>query len=90
MKSSFELALERSGGALKEVSEDKKKQIAEIDNLCKSKLAGLEITYQNKFVKARNNQEEFNQMESDLAVERASIISKAEKDKEVIRNRKNA
>ena len=90
MKSSFELALERSGGALKEVSEDKKKQIGEIDNLCKSKLAGLEITYQNKFAEAWNNQEEFNQLESDLAVERASIISKAEKDKEAIRNRKNA
>jgi hypothetical protein len=90
MKSSFELALERSGGALNEVSEDKKKQIAEIDNLCKSKLAGLEITYQSKFAKARNNQEEFNQLESDMAVERASVISKSEKDKEAIRSRKNA
>jgi hypothetical protein len=88
MKSSFELALERSGGALKEISEDKRKQIAGIDSLCKSKLAGLEITYQSKFAKARNNPEEFKQLEDDLAVERASIISKAEKDKEAIR--KNA
>ena len=90
MKSSFELALERSGGALKEVSDDKKKQIAEIDNICKSKLAGLEITYQNKFAKARHNPEEFNQLENDMAVERASIISKAENDKDAIRSRKNA
>ncbi len=90
MKSSFELALERSGGALKEVSEDRKKQIAEIENLCKSKLAGLEITYQNKFAKARHNPEEFSQLENDMAVERASIISKAENDKNAIRSRKNA
>ncbi|MHB9137825.1 MAG: hypothetical protein ACYC4Q_00305 [Victivallaceae bacterium] len=85
MKSSFELALERSGGALKNVSEDKKKQIAEIDNLCKSKLAGLEITYKSKFAKTGGNPEAFQQLENDLAVERASIISKAEKDKETIR-----
>jgi hypothetical protein len=85
MKSSFELALERSGGALKNISEDKKKQIAEIDSLCKSKLAGLEITYKSKFGKANGNQEAFQQLESDLAVERASIISKAEKDKEAVR-----
>jgi hypothetical protein len=86
MKSSFELALERSGGALKDVSEDKKKQIAEIENICKSKLAGLEITYKGKFAKVRNNPEAFQQLENDLAVERASIISKAEKDKEKVRN----
>jgi hypothetical protein len=85
MKSSFELALERSGGALRDVSEDTKKQIAEIDNLCKSKLAGLEITYKNKFAKTRGNPEAFQQLENDLAVERASIISKAEKDKEAVR-----
>ncbi len=89
MKSSFELALERSGGALKAISEAKKKQIAEIDSLCKSKLAGLEITYQNKFAQAQHKPEEFKQLEDNMAVERASIISKAEKDKEAIRSRKH-
>lgn len=84
MKSSFELALERSGGALKEISADRKKQIAEIDNIRKAKLAGLEITYQRKFAQAANQPEAL-QLENDLAVERASIISKAEKDKDAVR-----
>jgi hypothetical protein len=85
MKSSWELALERSGGALKQVSEDKKVKLAEIDSISKAKLAGLEITYRNDFNKARNNPEKIKELEDCLATERASIISKAEKDKEAIR-----
>lgn len=39
MKSAFELALERTGGKLKEISEEKKQKLAEIDKIYQSKIA---------------------------------------------------
>lgn len=85
MKSALELALERSGGALNELDQDKKEKIGEIDNILKAKLAEIEITYQRKFAEAAGNIEEINQLSEDQATEVAAAKSKAERDKKAVR-----
>lgn len=84
MKSAFELALERSGGTLKEIDSGMKEKLAEIDNIRKAKLAGMEIAYETKLKKAASTQE-VEQIKDDMAVERASILSKTERDKQAAR-----
>ena len=85
MKSAWELALERSGGNLNELSDEKKIQIAEIDNRCKAKLAEIEITYQQKFATVAAV-EELEQLKDNMAVEQASARSLAENKKKEVRN----
>jgi hypothetical protein len=85
MKSAFELALERTGGALNDLEEEKKHKITEIDKIAKAKLAELEISYDEKLKKATSLQD-IEQIKDDMAVERASILSKSERDKEAVRN----
>jgi len=85
MKSSFELALERTGGALNKISDEKKNKIAEIDALYKSKIAEAEIAAQQKLSKNHGNPEAENQIQQDLTVEIASIKSKWEREKEAVR-----
>tara|TARA_B100000609_G_C17157347_1_gene404207 strand:+ start:573 stop:836 length:264 start_codon:yes stop_codon:yes gene_type:complete len=86
MKSALELALERSGGALNELSDAKKDQIAEIDNVLKAKLAEIELTYQRKFEEARGDAEAIKQLGEDQVTEVASAKSKAERNKDAVRN----
>jgi hypothetical protein len=85
MKSAWELALERSGGNLNELSDDKKSQIADIDNSYKAKMAEIEITYQQKFTTV-TAVEELEQLKNNMAVEQASARSLAENRKKEVRN----
>jgi hypothetical protein len=85
MKSAFELALERSGGALEEISENKKELIAQVDSKYKSKEAEAKLAANERRKKAIGNPEILSQIEEDLAVELASIKSKAEQEKSEIR-----
>lgn len=87
MKTAWELALERSGGALNELDGKQKEAVAEIDKICKAKLAEMELAYADKLKKIKNHAD-IEQLKDDMAVERASIVSKAERDKEKIRNGK--
>lgn len=86
MKSALELALERSGGKLNELSDAKKEQISEIDNVLKAKLAEIELTYQRKFAEARGNAEAVKQLSEDQMTEVAAAKSKAERNKNAVRN----
>ena len=85
MKSAWELALERSGGNLNTLSDEKKSAIAETENKQKAKLAEIEITYQQKFATAIDAKE-LEQLKDDMAVEQASARSLAAKRKKEIRN----
>jgi len=87
MKTAWELALERSGGTLDELNDSQKEAIAEIDRVCKAKLAEFDLTYTEKLQNAANFKE-IEQIKEDMAVEKASIMSKAKRDKEKIRNGK--
>ena len=86
MKSALELALERSGGALNELSDVKKDQIAEIDNVLKAKLAEIELIYKRKFEEARGDAEAIKQLGEDQVTEVAAAKSKAERNKDAVRN----
>ena len=85
MKTAWELALERSGGTLDELNDSQKEAIAEIDRVCKAKLAEFDLTYTEKLQNATDFKE-IEQIKEDMAVEKASIMSKAKRDKEKIRN----
>jgi len=84
MKTAWELALERSGGILNELNDQQKDVIAEIDKVCKAKLAEFDLTYTDKLMNT-SDYKEIEQIKDDMAVERASIMSKAKRDKEKIR-----
>lgn len=85
MKSAWELALERTGGALKELPADQKDKIAEIDKRYKAKVAEAELANRQRLSKAANV-EEISQIKEDLVTELASLRSKMERDKDQIRN----
>ena len=51
MKSAFELALERTGGKLKEISEEKKQKLAEIDKIYQSKIAEAQLSTDQRLAK---------------------------------------
>ena len=85
MKSSFELAMERFGGPLKELSEDQKKEIAEIDSRMKAKLAEAEIAKNKKLAEALGDIMQTEQVLKDYAVEVASINSQFEQKKDQVR-----
>ena len=87
MKTAWELALERSGGTLDELNDNQKEAIAEIDRVCKAKLAEFDLTYTEK-LQNTTDFKEIEQIKEDMAVEKASIMSKAKRDKEKIRNGK--
>jgi len=87
MKTAWELALERSGGILNELNDQQKDVIAEIDKVCKAKLAEFDLTYTDKLMNT-SDYKEIEQIKDDMAVERASIMSKAKRDKEKIRDGK--
>lgn len=85
MKSAWELALERSGGALSELSDDKKQRIAEIDSIYKAKLVGAEMAARERGGRPGLSHEDLRCIQDDLEVERASIRSKMEQEKDKVR-----
>ncbi|OGV53082.1 MAG: hypothetical protein A2X49_17265 [Lentisphaerae bacterium GWF2_52_8] len=90
MKSAFELALERSGGALSDVSDDKKKGIAAIDAKYKAKSAEAELAAVERLKKAAADPSKESEIKNDLARELDSIRFKCEKEKEAVRNSSKA
>lgn len=85
MKSAFELALERSGGKLSDISKEKKDRLAEIDRKYKSKIAEAELSAQDKLKKVSDpaKAEEINE---GLITEIASLKDRCERDKNAVRN----
>jgi len=85
MKSAFDLAMERFGGPIKELTEEKKKKIAEIEKRLKSKLAEAEIAKEKKLKQFSGDITHEEQILKDYAVEVASLNSKFEKEKDKVR-----
>ena len=84
MKSAWELALERTGGKLSEISDDVKKSIATIEAKYKSKIAESEISAQNKLNKEKDLAK-IEEIKSGLVVEIASFKDKCEREKASVR-----
>jgi hypothetical protein len=86
IKSAWELALERSGGNLKPLSEEQQRQLESIEREYKAKLAEIDLAYQEKMQRA-TAPDVLHQLQEDKAVELASARSAAERRKEEVRNR---
>ncbi len=85
MKSAFELALERSGGSLNELSPDKKEKIAELDSICKAKIAEAEISADQKIQKL-DDPAKIEEIKEGLRHEIASLQDRYEREKDRVRN----
>ena len=85
MKSAYELALERTGGALNDVSVDIKQKIAQIETLYNSKIAEAELSAQEKIQKSGIDLEYIKTVKEGFEVEKASLKSKMEQEKNAVR-----
>ena len=86
MKSAYELAMERFGGPEKKLSDDQKARIAEIDQRCKAKIAELEIMRQAAIDAAEDDPEKQGKLMRQKQHDIRELESKAERDKDAIRN----
>ena len=84
MKSSYDLAMERMGGTLRQLTDKQKQQIAELESLYKSKRAQAELSARDRSAKAQDV-DALDQIRQDLAVELASIESKLQREKDKVR-----
>ena len=84
MKSAWELALERSGGALRELSPEKKEKIAELERAAQAKIAAAKITAEHKLV-AMTDPDEIDQLKEGLVNEIRSIEDSLARKREAVR-----
>ena len=84
MKSAFELALERTGGKLKEISEEKKQKLAEIDKIYQSKIAEAQLSTDQRLAK-ETDPVTAEEIRNALVTEFASIRDRWEREKNKIR-----
>lgn len=86
MKSSYELAMERMGDGDAPLSDEQKKQVAEIDAKYKAKVAEKKIFLEKSISEAlqKENREEVDLLRRQVAEEVASLEHKAEMEKEKI------
>ena len=87
MKSSYELAMEKFGREpVAQLTDEQKKKIADIDSRYQSKIAEAEVMSQDKIKKAALDPSAIEQIQKDLAVEKASFRERSEREKERVRN----
>ncbi len=94
MKSAYELAMERlkaaDGASAKTLTAEQKKQLAEIDQRYKAKLAEREIFLNQQIATARaeGNAEEFEKLNEQLRREKTRLTEEREDEKDKVRRRK--
>ena len=89
MKSAYELAMERLGksGPTVKLSDEQKKELAELDSLYASKIAQREIFLKGELAKAEGGGdfEAMQQIQRQLVSERKSLQAELEEKKEKVR-----
>jgi len=85
MKSAFELAMERLGGASRQFTDDQKEQLAEIDRIYAAKIAQAKFDSQARLQKAGDDAAQISTIQGDLAKEILSLEEKRERKKEQLR-----
>ena len=85
MKSAYELALERTGGKLNELPQEKKEKIAEIDRIYQSRIAAAELSAQQKLAKEADP-EKAEEIRQGLIAEIASLRDRCKREKTEVRN----
>ena len=90
MKNAYELAMEKlqKESPAQTLSEEKKAEIAELDNLYQSKLAEREVFLGGKIEEAKlaGDLEAHQQLERELTSDRKTIAAELEEKKEAVRN----
>jgi hypothetical protein len=90
MKSSYELAMERLGKASPAVklTDEQKKEIAELESQCTAKVANREIFLKGEIVKAidKGDAEAVEQLEKQLLSDRKTLRAECEGKKEKVRS----
>ena len=90
MKTAYELAMERLNKAAPTVklSEEQKRQIADLGSQCAAKIAERELFLQGEIVKAvdKGDSEAMAQLEKQLVSDRKSLRAEFEEKKEKIRS----
>jgi len=90
MKTAYELAMERLSKASPTVrlSEEQKRQIADLDSQCAAKIAERELFLQAEIVKAvdKGDEEAMGQLEKQLVSDRKSLRAEYEEKKEKVRS----
>jgi len=90
MKTAYELAMERLSKASPgtKLSEEQKKQLAELESQCAAKIAERELLLQGEIAKAvdKNDSEAIAQLEKQLTSDRKSIRANFEEKREKVRN----
>ena len=86
MKSAFELAMERLGGASgQKLSQEQKEQLAEIDRIYEAKIAQAKFSADARRPDCQGDPDKLRQVQDDLLVEIRSLESRRERQKEEIR-----
>ena len=90
MKTAYELAMERLSKASPSVklSDEQKRQIADLESQCAAKIAERELFLQGEIVKAvdKGDAEALGQLEKQLASDRKSIRADFEEKKDKVRS----
>jgi len=87
MKSAYDRAMERFGGApLRQLSDAQKAQLADIDSLFQARIAEAELAAQDRLRRHENDAAAQEQVRQDLAVELASLRARREDEKNRVRN----
>ena len=93
MKTAYELAMERLSKASPTVklSEDQKRQIADLESQCAARIAERELLLQGEIAKAvdKGDPEAIAQLEKQLTSDRKSIRAEFEEKKDKVRNTAN-
>jgi len=93
MKSAYELAMERLGknSPSVQLSDDQKKQLADLESQCKARVAERELFLKGELVKAvdAGDDEAVAQLEKQLVSERKSIRATFDEKKEAVRQKKS-
>ena len=89
MKTAYELAMERLSKAspTMKLSDDQKRQIADLESQCAAKIAERELFLQDEIVKAvdKGDAEAITQLEKQLTSDRKSLRAEFEEKKEKVR-----
>ncbi len=84
MKSAWELALERSGGALRALSPEKKEKIAALEHAAHANIAAAKVTAEHKLA-SMTDPDEIEQLKDGLVNEIRSIEESLARKKEAVR-----
>jgi len=92
MKNAYELAMERLNktSPVTRLTEEQKKEIAELESKCKAKIAERELFVKGEIAKAvdKRDFEAIEQLEKQLTSDRKSLMAEMEEKKEKVRQAK--